>query len=506
MNLRRRTDMRTRYLLALSAVAAALLLPCPAQAQCYVNYCETFAVYDPGSNAITGYASYSDYTGTYNLAVYAYLFDPDGNSYYLGGSQSEFSAEVDFSYEPTVGGTWEVMSYNDFELEEGWTFDGNSYATATVPAPAPIESPQPDIQGVSPGSPWQAGSSFYVGIWGSGFGTAPTLQIQWPDGTTYTNQNVCSGPYCDTYISDWITVPSDAGGDATVTVTSTGYGQGFLGSDPPLSNPFSVLVYGPPSARVQSADITKDNITVLLSGSMSPLGTLTVVASGPNGQKVNTINTPNNPYGPGTYTFSFYTLGAIPTGEITTITATWTVNLVNYAGTLNYHINVLGTYAQTPYNTPAESDPTCQGASTPVTIFSSSCSPKNGTPGSMTGPFVAGVNLQGSGQSINYGAVQIEAFCVKATSNSTNFRGNTTIGPALGGSLNNSTLAVCRQYNLLYVGGRRLFIQGVGVKTVTDACPGCCNTPGYAQLDNYTTSTACSGLSPLPSALTVLLY
>ena len=261
--------MRTRYLLALSAVAAALLLPCPAQAQCYVNYCETFAVYDPGSNAITGYASYSDYTGTYNLAVYAYLFDPDGNSYYLGGSQSEFSAEVDFSYEPTVGGTWEVMSYNDFELEEGWTFDGNSASTATAPGPAPLESPQPDVQGVSPpgteSSPWQAGTSFYVGVWGTGFGTAPILQIQWSDGTAYTNYNVCSGPYCDTYICDWITVPGDAV-SGLVTVTSTGYGQGFLGPDSPQSNGYNASVSGGasvPTNFTQSAPASTPTAGVL---------------------------------------------------------------------------------------------------------------------------------------------------------------------------------------------------------------------------------------------------
>ena len=106
----------------------------------------------------------------------------------------------------------------------------------------------------------------------------------------------------------------------------------------------------------------------------------------------------------------------------------------------------------------------------------------------------------GSGHSTSYQDVQSEALCVKNIE--TAFRGHATITGALG-PLNNSTVAVT-QKSELYAAGTRVFIVGEGVKTMTDRCGNGC--PDLNHLDNYNTSTQCSGLGSLPSALTIRLY
>ena len=109
----------------------------------------------------------------------------------------------------------------------------------------------------------------------------------------------------------------------------------------------------------------------------------------------------------------------------------------------------------------------------------------------------------GSGQSINYGGVQPEAYCpTKGVANP--FRKNATIRGTLG-ALSDSTVAVC-QNSELYVAGVRVFLRGLGVKTVADRCPACCKDSGYAHLDNFTTNQACNGVGSLPNALTIRLY
>jgi hypothetical protein len=108
----------------------------------------------------------------------------------------------------------------------------------------------------------------------------------------------------------------------------------------------------------------------------------------------------------------------------------------------------------------------------------------------------------GSGHSISYGDVQVEAYCPLIPP--WTYRKNASISGALG-SLSNSTVAVCPQNVELYVPGRQLLIVGIGVKTITDRCPKCCQGDGK-HLDNYTTDRACNGVGSLPSATTIILY
>ncbi len=254
-----------------------------------------------------------------------------------------------------------------------------------------------------------------------------------------------------------------------------------------------------PSVAVVSADITADQIVVTLRGDGSTTGPLEVEIDG-----VNVLAQPQNGgnYGPGTYTFSFG-LDTIYPGEYTSVKASWTVDGEDYAKTTSYHINVLGVYRQTQYNTPAESQ--CSGGPQAITVFSGdypSCPSVNGS-------VISGFDFRvtdprtgtGSGHSINFGDVKQEAAC---SSGSGDLRRNAVITGALG-RLGNDTVAACPR-SQIDSAGTRLYIRGEGVKTVTDKCAACCFDPGAAHLDNYTTDTRCSGIGSLPNALTVQLY
>src|SRR5581483_7177316 len=250
------------------------------------------------------------------------------------------------------------------------------------------------------------------------------------------------------------------------------------------------------SVSIQSADITQDNVTIQLSGP-TLAGQLTVSATGSGGgAPIDPIF--NGNASAGTYSYSFG-LANIPIGEYQQITAQWAVGNGRLTATFPFHFKVLGTYRQTRYNTPAESS--CTGDPQGVTVYNDSCGIIGGT---MTSGSVSRVAAPGSGtgsgHSNDYGDVKEEFYCATGP---TAFRGFQTITGSLG-TLNDSTVAACQSNPDLYVTGARVFIQGEGVKTVTDACPACCSDGTH--LDNYSTSTQCSGLASLPNALTIRLY
>lgn len=178
-----------------------------------------------------------------------------------------------------------------------------------------------------------------------------------------------------------------------------------------------------------------------------------------------------------------------------------------FSGSMSSHFKVLGVYVQTQYNTPTESNCTDQTSATVTawtvgqTCSSAAIMLANGFVSRVSDPHGG----TGSGHSTNHGDVQWpEGFC--ASSASHQWRQQATIVPALGGSLGNTTVAVCRDSVDLYVRGTRVFIKGEGVKTVNDACPACCQDANLAHLDNYTTDTRCQGVPSLPSALTIKLF
>jgi hypothetical protein len=231
-------------------VMAGLFLPGAARAQsCSEGACESWAVFDPDSGTISG-GSYYENNWASAIMVESYIWDPNYNYTYLGSAVDYGYAEFDFTYTPELGGTYTIAGYNWYELEDyDWIGDGSSGCTVWASAQMPYPNPTPVIQGVSPAGPWQAGTSFYIDVYGNGganggFGTNPSLQVTGPDGSTYFSGS-CLGSNCDTDIVVWITIPSDApGGYATATVTSDGWdGLGFMGGgsgNSPTSNGYSV--------------------------------------------------------------------------------------------------------------------------------------------------------------------------------------------------------------------------------------------------------------------------
>lgn len=223
--------MKMRYLFALS-VAAALLLPYAAQAQsCYQGACESWATYDPTSGAIYGGSYYENGIYDGNVFVQPFVCDPSGACTGVGYAVAYVYAECDFTgYEPDMTGTYTVVGYNYYQIEDGWwNPDGASSTTVYATAIPPTQDPTPSIQGYVPPAPWQAGTSFMASVYGAGFGTSPNLKVTGSDGTTWGSGGYCQ--QCDQSVGAWVTVPPNApSGYATLIVTSNGYnGMGFLG-------------------------------------------------------------------------------------------------------------------------------------------------------------------------------------------------------------------------------------------------------------------------------------
>jgi len=160
--------MKPKHLTILFALLAAALLPRAAHAQsstCYEFACDSYAVYDPVGNEISGYSRTVDYwwEGWYLFAE-SLLGDPNGETaadVYAGGYSE---AEADVSYAPGPSGGYEVHGVHSYGLEDNIAYDGDSYYDVWV-------APPPVITGVTTsGSPWYGGGPYTFAISGSGFG------------------------------------------------------------------------------------------------------------------------------------------------------------------------------------------------------------------------------------------------------------------------------------------------------------------------------------------------
>lgn len=194
----------------------------------------------------------------------------------------------------------------------------------------------------------------------------------------------------------------------------------------------------------------------------------------------------------------------LPTGDFDQLRATWNVYGTNYSTVYPYRFKVLGQYRHSQYNTPSES--ACSGPRQRAYITTAAC---NFTPTRLRSGFISQVNLNGSGISIRHGNLQRERFCIgrsgaPAGSANRSFRQVAAIRGSCGsntGLLNNTTVARLPSHPDLNCGDR-VYIHTVGVKTVTDLCPGCAQD----QLDNFTTQIACARITDLGNFLTIKLY
>jgi hypothetical protein len=201
----------------------------------------------------------------------------------------------------------------------------------------------------------------------------------------------------------------------------------------------------------------------------------------------------NNAETDGTYTLDF-DLPNLPSGQYTTVTASWAVTSPAPTGSRTDNFYVLGSFLQSQYNTPAESQ--CAVGNGPgfVTPGPSACS---WTPVNMRSQFISQTWINGSGNSdvAQYGLLQEYTTCPPPSGGNQNyFQQVSSIAPGCSGqSLGNTTVAWPKSKNNNLSCGDQVLLVGLGsgagtVKTVTDNCPGCSAT----QLDNYNTSNACS--------------
>src|SRR5581483_11481999 len=159
--------------------------------------------------------------------------------------------------------------------------------------------------------------------------------------------------------------------------------------------------------EVLTADIVSDTIQVKLSGSNAIAGTLNVVLQRSPSGSVTLASESNRQ--PGTYTYHFGRT-SLTAGDYTTVTATWTIPSGPVSGSKSVAFKVLGTYRHSQYNTVQESQ--CTGAAAAAYITNNSCA---FDPETLRSDFISQTNLNGSGQSINFGLVLKEAFCLGQT-------------------------------------------------------------------------------------------
>ncbi|MGA3096515.1 MAG: hypothetical protein ABSF25_08690 [Bryobacteraceae bacterium] len=182
--------MKPRHLTILFAVLAAALLPGVAHAQyssCYEFACDSYAVYDPNANQISGYSRTVDYWwGGWYLYAESLLEDPNGETVDDVSAAGYSDAEADVSYAPGPSGGYEVDGVHSYQLEDDIAYDGDSYYDVWVPPPPVITSVTTDPQ------PWYSGNSYSINIYGSGFTDQPVIvgcsgidQSQW---TVYGTQ------------------------------------------------------------------------------------------------------------------------------------------------------------------------------------------------------------------------------------------------------------------------------------------------------------------------------
>lgn len=292
----------------------------------------------------------------------------------------------------------------------------------------------------------------------------------------------------------------------------------------PANDPLIVglLIKQPGSVTIKSADISHDNIQVVLepSGTNGPL-TITAHGKDPNNVTINQVIYSGSVNSNRVFHTSFHPT-TLPIGVYSSLTATWKFQGgAKYQATASLSFDVLGLYHDTQYNVPAQS--TCTGSPVAVTLWTTPGGTCTSTGGSYKSEFATQVYNNGTGIVSPGLYCNLEFECMlPGTPNPTNFRQpGSARSASCGTGLTNSTVAVAgnpsHSDNVLKCGdGIMEFTQNAppgtpGIeKTVTDTCPSCSdpNTwspPEVGHMDNFTTSNACSGIGDIGPYVTIRL-
>jgi hypothetical protein len=225
-----------------------------------------------------------------------------------------------------------------------------------------------------------------------------------------------------------------------------------------------------PKVTVTGADICTDSITTRLEPSgVSGAFTLTLVSSAGSVTLVN-----QQMRAGGSYTDSF-NVPTLPNRTFTSIQASWTVNGQTGTGSRSYSITVLGDYLITCYNTALETD--YSGSTVRAGTATSQCvwSARD-----FIKQFLDRVNLNGSGVDSSGVQIQLERFCANPPPTSPaycseiwpytceRYRRPATLRTACGNTPVADVTAAVRSGHPMLGCGNRIFIHGIGCRTVQD--------------------------------------
>jgi len=181
---------------------------------------------------------------------------------------------------------------------------------------------------------------------------------------------------------------------------------------------------------------------------------------------------------------------SLAVGEYTQTVGKWTVQGAEVTDSKDYHIQVLGNYYHTRYNTVDESESTCQEGTPETVCF---CRVVGGQPqfssDVLPSRFAYEVRQNGSGISINHGTLQWEAYFNNQVppeyAGMKVFREFTTITTSCGTTIADGDVAVQVGHNLLSC-QNQVYVYRYGTVTVNDT--GTRLGHGMEQLDHFTTA------------------
>jgi len=267
-------------------------------------------------------------------------------------------------------------------------------------------------------------------------------------------------------------------------------------------------------AVITCADVTTDQIEIELKPS-GLTGTLTLELTGDEAvHRIRSEQRTGNAE-PFTETFGIPNLAI---GEYGRLRCVWIVGRLSVTAEYDYHIKVLGIYRHSQYNTVDESTCALNTEQAYITTENDNGISQCFVQGQyydtqLRASFIDQVNLNGSGTSVRFGDIKRDFYCpgtnnAPLNANQRTFR-QTMIGPTCGSlALNDNTVARRPDHPDLDCGDR-IYIHTIGMKTVTDLCPGCPNSlvpEAVDQLDNYTTDSRCTGVNDLGNFMTIKLY
>jgi hypothetical protein len=332
-------------------------------------------------------------------------------------------------------------------------------------------------------------------------------------GNTAESEDMCEASWVDvtSETSDWASTNSGVVKLASATShfmspgSATGSGQVSLQNDIAREE-CPVVAFEPQNTQnavavqISTANISQDQVTVVLSGPSGVTGNLTVTL---NGASTVTLGQANG-VGSGTYNYSF-NRPSLSSGEYTSVSASWTAGASANAS-VNVAFNVLGMTRFSTYNALYES--TCpSGAAQTAYIITGSAGCSNYTT-TLNPTFMSQVVINGTGVSNSNGILQTwnvnphRCALPNGASSGNTFYQVTSITGSCGTTLVGGTSVAtnpnptadttweCGDQVLLVNGSD----QNNSTKTVQDYCPAC-STPG--QIDSFSSSQACS-VSQLP--------